>query len=55
MDENEEPDDLRSKSEPEFGAEAPPDQHHLSCIINLGQSVLVPYQLSASSYTTGNR
>jgi len=27
------------------------DQHHLGCI-NLGQSVLVPYQLSASSYAT---
>ena len=36
VDENEEPDDLRSKSEPEFGAEAPPDQHHLSCIIKFG-------------------
>ena len=30
----------------------PLDQHHLGCI-NLGQSVLVPYQLSASSYATG--
>jgi len=29
----------------------PLDQHHLGCI-NLGQSVLVPYQLSASSYAT---
>ena len=27
------------------------DQHHLGCI-NLGESVLVPYQLSASSYAT---
>ena len=30
----------------------PLDQHHLGCI-NLGQSVLVPYQLSASSYASG--
>jgi len=29
----------------------PLDQHHLGCI-NLGQSVLVPCQLSASSYAT---
>ena len=29
----------------------PLDQHHLGCI-NLGQSVLVPYQPSASSYAT---
>ena len=29
----------------------PLDQHHPGCI-NLGRSVLVPYQLSASSYTT---
>ena len=29
----------------------PLDQHHLGCI-NLGQSVLVPYRLSASSYAT---
>ena len=31
----------------------PLDQHHLGCI-NLGQSVLVPYQPSASSYATGH-
>ena len=30
----------------------PLDQHHLGCI-SLGQSVLVPYQLSASSYASG--
>ena len=29
----------------------PLDQHHFGCI-NLGQSVLVPYQLSACSYAT---
>jgi len=29
----------------------PLNQHHLGCI-TLGQSVLVPYQLSASSYAT---
>jgi len=51
VDENEEPDDSNSESEPEFSAEAPLDQHHLGCI-NLGQYILVPYQLSASSYAT---
>ena len=50
MDENEEPDDSSSESEPEFGAEAPAPW----ISINLGQSVLVPHQLSASSYATGS-
>ena len=39
---------------PSLVLKRPLDQHHLGCI-NLGQSVLVPYQPSASSYATGSR
>jgi len=47
VDENEEPDDSSSKSEPKFSAEA-------LWSINL-QSVPVPYQLSASSYANAQQ
>ena len=51
VDENEEPDDSSSSRNPSSVLKRPLDQHHLGCI-NLGQSVLIPYQLSASSYAT---
>jgi len=51
VDENEEPNDSSSSRNPSSVLKRPLDQHHLGCI-NLGQSVLVPYQLSASSYAT---
>ena len=40
VDENEEPDDSSSESEPEFGAEALPGSASPIGLINLGQSVL---------------
>ena len=53
MDENEEPDDSSSSRNPSSVLKRPLDQHDLGCI-NLSQSVLVPYQLSASNYASGH-
>ena len=52
MDKNEEPDDSSSKSEPEGLMQLGFCGVYMLWSINLGQSVLVPYQLSASSYAT---
>ena len=51
VDENEEPDDSSSQSEPK-GLNWDSVGYIMLWSINLGQSVLVPYQLSASSYAT---